>query len=409
MLHSGDAIQVGNFPFRYEEKSVNLSPAATPLRSTPAPDWPSSSPVARSQSSADNLPIQSGEQAASEHVSRSPVAEKHAQVSAGPVSSLPDVPSFPARPVTPGGSSPDILRGPTPSEQTVRRIGAPITPFPLSYVGAQAPAINLAEKQLQFSAFYPREVPAESWQTLLVYAHVEDTLDAVRKDAQRLHALLDAGAPCADVQAAHPLSIGTQLSVVPVFQGVTFQPERVSFTWTEEWHPAAFRFFCERNRAGSMASGEVLLLAGPLIIASLRVSLHIGEPGARPEIRLDEISVARYKNIFASYSHEDVLMGRAIRQAYEALGDDSFADLEALRAGQSWHSVLARAIDRADVFQLFWSQHAASSSFVCQECQYALQHYKYEGFIRPIYWEQPLAFCPPELGHLRFTYYEPPG
>jgi hypothetical protein len=278
-----------------------------------------------------------------------------------------------------------------------------VTPVPPFHVAPQAPPVKLAQHQLQFTALYPRTAKAESWQTLLVYAHSEETLEAVREDARRLHALLEAGAPAADIQAAHPLTPGTQITVVPVFQGIAFQPERVNFTWSEAWHPAAFRFFSPLRQE---VMGEVLLLAGPLIIASLRVSLRFTEAGAQLALDQEEVSVARYKNIFTSYSQDDVAMARAIRQAYEAIGDDSFLDIEALRSSQSWNSVLPRAIESADVFQLFWSQQAAQSQLIYQECQYALQHYKYDGFIRPIYWEKPLAFSPSEFAHLHFTYYE---
>jgi hypothetical protein len=274
------------------------------------------------------------------------------------------------------------------------------SPVPLLSAEVHQETINLAEKHLQFTAFYPRAVAVEFWHTLLVYAHIEAALEAVRMHMRSGEAARMETRPAS--LAAH----GTRITVIPVFQGITFQPERISFTWEEDYHPAAFRFFADPRWAGTVCTGEVMLLAGPLVIASLRIPLRFAEAGAAPEPEPEEISVVRYKNIFASYSHEDEAMIQAIRQAYAAIGDDSFLDLELLRADQKWHTILARAIDSADVFQLFWSPSAAQSQFIYQECQYALQHYKYDGFIRPIYWEKPLTFVPPEFSHLHFTYYE---
>ena len=402
LLHSGDAIQVGSFPILYEEKSAIPS-----LETLPSPDPSTSGTVARAQSSTDNQP-QSDLLAAPDFLSLSPVSDGLLPAPGGPISQLPDTPYDVLSQVAPGLRAPDLQREPAPLEKPARRVIAPVTPVPPFYAPSPEPPINLAQKQLQFTSFYPRAAKAESWQTLLVYAHVAETLETVREDARRLRALLDAGVPAADVQAAHPLTMGTQITVVPVFQGVSFQPERVSFTWTNDWQPAALRFSADPRWAGRTVWGEVLLLAGPLMIASLRISLHFTEPGIppNPDQEQEEVSVARYKNIFTSYSQDDVAMVQAIRQAYKAIGDDSFLDIEALRSSQSWNSVLPRAIESADVFQLCWSQHAAQSQLVYEECQYALQHYKYDGFIRPIYWEKPLAFSPPQLAHLSFTYYE---
>ncbi|HXR64753.1 MAG TPA: FHA domain-containing protein [Ktedonobacteraceae bacterium] len=424
-LHPGDAVQVGSFPLLYEEKHTVLSLDAMPttsMASPSSPDWPLSGAVAQSGNSADNLPEQVEQIAFPELVSPSPIPNGLPSVSDRYTYQANDL-SANERKMVPGGSSPDFRSATPPvgGQEVARRGSSPdfrreavplMEPAHRAIAGvvfppsAQAKPVNLAQKQLQFTAFYPRAASVETWHTLLVYAHVDATLEAVRADAQRWNALSDADPFAAHALAARPSTEGTQITVVPVFQGITFQPERTSFTWTNAWHAVPLRFCADHRWAGTVSQGEVLLLAGPLIIASLRVSLRFAEPGTQPDPSQGEISVARYKNIFTSYSWDDVSMVQAIRRAYEAIGDDSFLDIEALRSGQSWNSALPRAIESADVFQLFWSSHAAQSQYIYQECQHALQHYKYDGFIRPLYWEKPLAFSPPELSHLHFTYYE---
>ena len=61
-------------------------------------------------------------------------------------------------------------------------------------------------------------------------------------------------------------------------------------------------------------------------------------------------------------------------------------------------------IDAADIFQLFWSERSAKSTYVAQEWEYALRLNREEGFVRPVYWEIPMAKPPEKLAPLHFAY-----
>lgn len=91
-----------------------------------------------------------------------------------------------------------------------------------------------------------------------------------------------------------------------------------------------------------------------------------------------------------------------------ALGNDVWIDTSAIRPGEEWREAIKKAIREADVFQLFWSRHSASSKEVRKEWEYALETRcadgNCHGFIRPVYWEDEMPECPPELGHLNFKY-----
>jgi hypothetical protein len=267
---------------------------------------------------------------------------------------------------------------------------------------------NLAQEQLQFTAFHPKTIAVEVWNMLLVYSYVESALQAVRADAYKFKGQLGPDPSVQNVLASQPLTRGTTITIVPLFQGVRFHPERITFTWTQDWHPANFHFSADRRWSGAMGNGEILVFAGPLIIASLRISLRFGAPNFQSNPNQEEVSATRYRKIFTSYSHADTPVVLAVRKAYQALGDDSFLDIDNIRAGQDWNAALLRAIDTADIFQLFWSNHSAQSPYVAQEYQYALAHYKYNGFIRPVYWEKPMSPPPPALSHLHFAYCDLP-
>lgn len=264
---------------------------------------------------------------------------------------------------------------------------------------------NLAQEQLRFTAFYPQIVPVETWNTLLVYSYVESAFRAVLANAERFKVQLGADPFKADAWAAQALTRGTEITVMPLVQGITFNPPRNTFIWTQDWHPTLFSFGVDRSWTGRVGSGDILIFAGPVVIAALRISLRFGAQNVQDNRVQAEVSASRYRKIFTSYSHADTPIVQALRHASQALGDESFLDVENLRSGQDWNAALLRAIDKADVFQLFWSRRSAQSQYVAQEYRYALQHYKYEGFIRPVYWEKPMVPPPQELSHLHFAYY----
>ncbi|GAC1655165.1 MAG: hypothetical protein NVS4B12_27530 [Ktedonobacteraceae bacterium] len=271
---------------------------------------------------------------------------------------------------------------------------------------------NLNHEHLQFTAFHPKVMPAGEWRSLLVYAYIETALAAIQADAVKFRDELAPVIGEVDARASYPLTRGTQITIVPTFQEVTFNPERVTFTWIEDWHQVKFRFQVDRKLEGATHNGEITIYAGPLMIASLKISLWIVEPhsplSTKDNSDIAEVTAYIYKQIFTSYSHTDSTIVFVCRNIYKALGFDTLIDVDNLRAGQSWNAALMRMIDSCDIFQLFWSSNAAQSRYVRQEWQYALQHNKGEGFIRPVYWEKPLVPPPSELSHLHFGYIELP-
>jgi hypothetical protein len=112
-----------------------------------------------------------------------------------------------------------------------------------------------------------------------------------------------------------------------------------------------------------------------------------------------------YQAIFCSYSHSDEQVARRVEQVCKALGMDYLRDVNSLRSGQLWSDELAVMIKRADIFQLFWSEHAASSKYVTEEWQYALGLGREQpAFIRPVFWQHPMPQTPKELSRIHFAY-----
>jgi hypothetical protein len=114
-----------------------------------------------------------------------------------------------------------------------------------------------------------------------------------------------------------------------------------------------------------------------------------------------------YRVVFPSYSHKDDLVVERIEAYAESFGDEYLRDLNRLRTGQNWREELRRFVQRADVFQLFWSDNASTSPYVADEWQVALQERQSRPdpfFLRPVYWTESLLPEPPsELTEIHFA------
>jgi hypothetical protein len=53
---------------------------------------------------------------------------------------------------------------------------------------------------------------------------------------------------------------------------------------------------------------------------------------------------------------------------------------------------------------LFWSENSSKSEYCRQEWQYALQLKRGEGFIRPVFWQEPIPTPPEELSDIHFDF-----
>jgi len=261
-------------------------------------------------------------------------------------------------------------------------------------------------EEVNFSAFYPKEVTVEKWYTLLVYTYIPSVMETVREDARKFQdeiGEMRETKPATSTQLAR----GTEVTIVPTCEGVKFNPERVTFQWLEDQHRAHFRLQAGAALAGMAGNAQVTVYVGPLIVGTLKMGMLFNETEAGPgPVRSEEVNAKMYRqdDIFVSYSHRDTDIVHNFKQAYEAIGHNVLVDFETLRSGQYWNAELMRMIERADIFQLFWSENSSKSEYCRQEWQYALGLKRGEGFIRPVYWREPLPAPPAELSAIHFDF-----
>lgn len=310
--------------------------------------------------------------------------------------------------------APPAVPPPPPEPQAAPGQPTPTADLPDWFSEVETPAAAPAEapalptEDVRFTAYFPKEAAVETWYTLLVYAHIEAALAKVQADAAKFKD--EMGGTPRETRSASPakLARGTEITIVPFCQGITCNPERITFKWVEDLHRAEFRIRADKSLIGEAANMQITVFVGPLIVATLKGGMLFNEAAPVPAIpETSAVSAALYKQeqIFVSYSHNDTPVVLACRDAYRALGYTVLIDIDSLRAGEKWHDDLQRLIDRADIFQLFWSVRSAKSRFCQQEWEYALKKSEgKEGFIRPVYWEKPLVPPPPELAELHFAY-----
>lgn len=284
--------------------------------------------------------------------------------------------------------------------------------------GAIAPSTETSASsttdEVHFTAFRPKEIAVETEYTLLVYAHVESMLEAVRTNAQKFRDEMGGAARESRNTDAIRLPRGTEITIVPTCEGVTFNPERITFRWMGNWQRADFRFSADKSLAGTEDVALIEIFSGPLMIGRIKMAMAFdavppSTPNPIPDVPFTA-SMYRRDQIFVSYSHADTTIAVRFRNSCKALGFDVLIDIDTLRAGEVWNDALMRLIEQADIFQLFWSERAAQSDYVRQEWQYARELQKKKAkpadFIRPVHWEspKPVPAPPAELSDLHFAY-----
>ena len=249
-------------------------------------------------------------------------------------------------------------------------------------------------------------------QTLLVYVYNESALESVKHDIALFRDDVGVLPKIVTSNKSALIQKGTQITIIPECPEVSFNPPQQNFYWEEDFHRVRFRFMADKTLAEGAGKGTITILGGPIIIGSLKFALLFSSENQTqlPKTKDEEVHGKMYHQdeIFISYSHEDMPVVLACRNAYKALGYKVFRDKDTLLSGQNWFEEIKGMICKADIFQLFWSDSAAKSEYVQREWEHALTCQKREGFIRPVYWKEPMPSPPEKLKDIHFAYVKLP-
>ncbi len=266
----------------------------------------------------------------------------------------------------------------------------------------------------QLSAFYPALLAPQKPHALMVFAHTSAAWEAVRAIAEGQAALMGEQPADRSVPSKVALARGALLTVVPRVEGLRFGPPEQPLVWQPPYRYVTFLFTAPQELPETL-SGQVQIYLGPLIIGEIPLEMRAVQPDLSTSADTKNAAhMTRYDPIFASYSHRDAPVMRYFRRLREMLGQKMLVDIYDLRAGEKWNARLLEMIDQSAVFQLFWSEHSARSSYCRQEWQHALRYVdERPRFVQPVYWQKPLRPSPdeaaPELAELHFQYVELPA
>lgn len=291
-------------------------------------------------------------------------------------------------------------------------------------LGKDREAVAVADKigalaPVEFTAYYPRTGAAGRRYSFVVYAHLPELASEVNVDVGKFALELGGHTPRPRrTRTGVKLAPDTPITIVPECEHGVFDPPHATKKWDGAWS----RFLFDFRTAQDIPDDDVVVVHISIQVAGIEIasikncaveivdSKRVEADSENPlaQSKASSRTSPLYQKIFVSYSRMDSEITKAYAAAQLALGNETFIDVDNLRAGEDWKPALAQAIDHADVFQLFWSKHSASSEFCRHEWSYAREsrcpHDRCEGFIRPVYWEKPMPAPPPELSELTFKY-----
>ncbi len=263
--------------------------------------------------------------------------------------------------------------------------------------GARPPAP--IDDDVQFNVYRPARVRPAQWYPLLAFAHkttpfpgpdasMIDPITLVEQQAQEL--LGEQPVPFQKLIADSSLELqrGSELVVEPWLDGAELEPLRVWLRWAEPVHSVRFKLRVPISADGRRLVGGLRVFLGVVLIGEVTFQVSVSSAAPPHASPLERLPVRHFRQIFASYSHRDADVVRAVADYATLVGDRYVIDVQSLRSGEVWQPRLAELIGQSDIFQLFWSRNAMASPHVRHEWEHALQLGR-EGFIRPVYWQEP--------------------
>jgi S1-C subfamily serine protease len=263
-------------------------------------------------------------------------------------------------------------------------------------------------ENVAFTVYKPKTVAPLVWYSLLAFAHLEELPEEERwRGEPSIQAQIQAQAEATlrarltdytdhSGDASQAIPHEAEITFVPFIPGFRFNPPQATFLFVEAIHKEEFRLQAPADLDGQVARGRLSVYWGRILLSELNLSVRVDSrfrAASFEEVETEREAIRPYRDIFASYSHEDTGIVLEFERYARALGDRYLIDRNNLRAGEVWDERLRSMIRQADAFQLFWSYNALRSVFVEKEWRYALSLGR-ESFVRPVYWEDPLPTLP---------------
>ena len=238
-----------------------------------------------------------------------------------------------------------------------------------------------------------------TWCPLDVFVHVASLEDEVSRIVRA-----ERGSGAARGCRGAKIPRGTVVRIEPRIENAELDIEAVELRWLEDIQRAVFRF---RPTAGATElRGSIDLYVAHALLCSVPIAVMVLDD-PQDALPASIASARMMEAVFVSYATEDRPVVEYVTRPYRELGITVFIDKDFLHAGDTTGEALRAHIERADVFQLFWSTRSSKKPWVEREWRHALTLTGPAGrkgarFIRPLVWERRPPPWPPELAALQF-------
>jgi len=269
-----------------------------------------------------------------------------------------------------------------------------------------APAVS--DYPLMFGASAPSHCAPDGEFSMAFMAYVQSMRATVAQQVQAMvgpsHRTLLDFAP----QVPAAWQVGTPFTVSVSGRAFRVEPPSQTVNWDGRKQIVGFAVTVLPNASGPAVLTVTVQVEG-VVVACLPLQVEVrsvesaGRPVAAPALAR-EATRAAPGSVFASYASRDAdeVAGRLSTLARWAPHLDIFQDCLDLRPNEAFKSQLAKQIADRDAFLLFWSRHAAASSWVRWELETALAKKPAEA-IMPMPLEDPMLAPPPaELSDIHF-------
>ena len=254
---------------------------------------------------------------------------------------------------------------------------------------------------VEVTVFAPPSATPGSSVLVQAFVHLPDEAD----DARAIAAELDAGARRRAYRTlAMPVAERARLDFELRAPGLAVGEPVASLVWRRRTEAVQFALDVPTDAGARsvVCTLDVSLEGAP--VGHVKFVLQVEPNAARTAAEPQGEQAHAYAYAFISYSSADRDEVLARVQMLSVAGIPYFQDVTTLEPGDRWERRLEAGIDRCDLFLLFWSDHAKSSTWVKREVDHALARQAGNDLappeIRPVILER----VPPweELSHLHF-------
>jgi hypothetical protein len=301
-------------------------------------------------------------------------------------------------------SYPDEPIGQTTERSPIRTV----TP-----AGAPPPGSLLIDDNVKFTAYRPAILVPGKWRRMMVFMHLDEVLTLTEIETRARQVLSadsygsviigESDAYCDEVDNRLPI-VQNEITLIPEVPGIRFNPPRRSFSWATSlrMHVESFFVYAPFSLTNQSVRGRISVFFKQLLLAEIALDLRVAKDSGPKEEGWAKGADRRFRKVFPSYSNHDLEVIEAMAQ-FQTIGSEYLGKVVTMRSGPEWGEGLPATIADADVFQLFWSRHAAQSAQVEKEWRHAIGLQR-EAFVRPVYWEMPMPEAPEPLRRLRFCF-----